>query len=294
MTARIFILLIFNQALAWRHPPALFIEKFANVHQLNMIVTYIPDNSASDWMEWHSNHQKIQKNSRIKQMSYKSQSNDVECITNDNELHIYIQNDDDLERSLDIFKQIYSKRQREDHEFWLLDVSSWKGLEDIVKLLENMPLDLDDNLFLYSFEDEEETLRIWEFYEIHSSRPRKILEYGRWNKLEGLSLVPETKWVRRKDLEGINLRALTLKYPPYVTRLTPINEAGDEYKFEGLVADFFHNLQTILNFTYTLRQPPDGAWGSLRSNGSWNGMIGELNTQKADIGSRHYDGRPYK
>ena len=73
MTPRIFILLILNQALAWRHPPALFIDEFANVHKLNMIVTYISDNSASDWMEWHSNHQKIQKNSRIKQMSYKSQ-----------------------------------------------------------------------------------------------------------------------------------------------------------------------------------------------------------------------------
>ena len=135
MTKIIFIVLIINQALAWRHPPTLFIDEFTNVHRLNMIVTYIPDNSTSDWMEWHSDHQKIQRNSRIKQMSYKSQEYDIKCITNDNELHIYIPNDNDLETSLEIFKQIYSKRQREDHEFWLLDVSSWTVLEDIVNRL---------------------------------------------------------------------------------------------------------------------------------------------------------------
>jgi hypothetical protein len=40
-----------------------------------------------------------------------------------------------------------------------------------------------------------------------------------------------------------------------------------------------------MNFTYTLRKPPDGKWGSLQSDNSWNGMVGLLANQTADIGN---------
>ena len=275
----------FKEVFAWKHPPAMFIDEFANIHSLNMIVIYIPGNLSSDWKEWNSNLLRIQKTkTKIKSISYIKQALDNDYLFNDKELHIYIPNKEDLEISLQIFIQTYSTRQRDDHEFWLVDVSSWNALEDIVRLLENMPLDLDDDLYLYSFENKKENVKIWEFYEIHFSRPRKMFEYGIWNEIDGLSLVPHTKWVRRRDLEGINLRTLTLKYAPYITELKPINEAEDEYEFEGLAADFFYNLQSILNFTYTITKPADGAWGSLQTDGSWNGMIGELHTQKADLG----------
>ena len=48
------------------------------------------------------------------------------------------------------------------------------------------------------------------------------------------------------------------------------------------VTHFF--LQDIMNFTYTLRKPPDGQWGSLTKNGTWTGMVNELLHKKADIG----------
>ena len=60
-----------NEVFAWKHPPALFIDEFANVHSLNMIVIYIPENLSSDWMEWNSNLQRIQKTkTRTKSISY--------------------------------------------------------------------------------------------------------------------------------------------------------------------------------------------------------------------------------
>ena len=43
-------------------------------------------------------------------------------------------------------------------------------------------------------------MKIWEFYEIHPSRPRKLKEYGKWNS-NGLVLAKETKWIRRRNLE---------------------------------------------------------------------------------------------
>ena len=39
-----------------------------------------------------------------------------------------------------------------------------------------------------------------------------------------------------------------------------------------------------MNFTYKLKRPLDGQWGSLKDNGQWTGMIKELLLKEADIG----------
>ena len=57
-----------------------------------------------------------------------------------------------------------------------------------------------------------------------------------------------------------------------------------DYGIDGLFPDVWHSLQEILNFTYTLNTPPDNKWGSLQSNGQWNGMIKELRQKRIDIG----------
>ena len=46
------------------------------------------------------------------------------------------------------------------------------------------------------------------------------------------------------------------------------------------IISFFQNL---LNFTYKLRPPPDRQWGAKRADGSWTGIIGELDEKRADI-----------
>ena len=43
-------------------------------------------------------------------------------------------------------------------------------------------------------------------------------------------------------------------------------------------------LQSTLNFTYVIKKPKDNVFGSLSSNGSWSGIIGDLKNKKADIG----------
>ena len=39
-----------------------------------------------------------------------------------------------------------------------------------------------------------------------------------------------------------------------------------------------------MNFTYTLRKPSDLKWGNQKPDGSFNGMIGELEKHNADMG----------
>ena len=115
---------------------------------------------------------------------------------------MFILNDFDLDHSIDQFVHLYSLRQQSNHEFWLLDVSNFKNENKITEYLQNLPLDLDDDLFLYTTSMNHLTeLSIWEFYEIHSSLPRKLNFYGNWNINDGLNISKEIKWNRRKNLE---------------------------------------------------------------------------------------------
>ena len=144
-------------------------------------------------------------------------------------LNIYIPDDSNLEKSIDYFVKLYSMRTRSDREHWLLDVSSLvnigiipdeendSSLNNAIENLKDLPLDLDDDLFFYSHDNHHhsnnnkkddnnlgaEFISIWEFYEIHPSRPRKLKPYGQWNSSaeKQLSLTKESKWNRRRDLE---------------------------------------------------------------------------------------------
>ena len=39
-----------------------------------------------------------------------------------------------------------------------------------------------------------------------------------------------------------------------------------------------------MNFTYELRMSPDKKFGNIKKDGSYNGMIGELEKHNADMG----------
>ena len=61
------------------------------------------------------------------------------------------------------------------------------------------------------------------------------------------------------------------------------NKDGYATLKEGIFVDLFLELQDVLNFTYTSYEPTDKQWGSLRADGTWTGVVGELDTKKADI-----------
>ena len=88
----------------------------------------------------------------------------------------------------------------------------------------------------------------------------------------------------------------------------------DEYTMEGSLAEIFFVLQVngystvshckhvsytfafkdVLNFSYSLKKPPDGQWGAKQADGSWNGMINLLQTKQADIGLKKLDSLYFK
>lgn len=45
---------------------------------------------------------------------------------------------------------------------------------------------------------------------------------------------------------------------------------------QGYCIDLLKELARSLKFTFDIYLTPDGKYGAIRKNGSWNGMIGEL------------------
>ena len=43
------------------------------------------------------------------------------------------------------------------------------------------------------------------------------------------------------------------------------------------------SLQELMNFTYTVIEPPDGQYGALQPDGTWSGMVKLLANQDIDI-----------
>ena len=44
------------------------------------------------------------------------------------------------------------------------------------------------------------------------------------------------------------------------------------------------SLQELMNFTYTAIEPPDGQYGALEPDGTWNGIVKLLANQDIDVG----------
>ena len=55
-------------------------------------------------------------------------------------------------------------------------------------------------------------------------------------------------------------------------------------RYEGFNVDLIEEISQILGFNYTIKLVADGNYGSFdKVKGEWSGMIGELQSQKADL-----------
>ena len=120
------------------------------------------------------------------------------------ELHFFISKDFDLPKSLESFVHLYSLRNDWSQEHWILDVLGSKSINDSIGYLKNLKLDLDDDLFLLTYDINHKhsvEVNIWEYYEIHSSVSRKVIHLGGWNPAYGLNITKLDKWTRRTNLE---------------------------------------------------------------------------------------------
>ena len=124
------------------------------------------------------------------------------------------------------------------------------------------------NSQVYSFHEVAGMIKIKEHYNI-GNQSQTIQSIGRWQNSK-LFLTYQSLLERRKNLNGLQIRAETLSEYPY-------NFDVLDGKITGIIGDLWHGIiEPSLNFTTTISSPPDGNWGSVNEDGSWNGMVGGL------------------
>ena len=61
------------------------------------------------------------------------------------------------------------------------------------------------------------------------------------------------------------------------------SESNKYRNYWGYEIDMLVNTAKVLNFTYTIENPPDGSWGHIKADGSWNGMVYHISQNIVDL-----------
>ncbi|XP_064111241.1 probable glutamate receptor [Macrobrachium nipponense] len=69
----------------------------------------------------------------------------------------------------------------------------------------------------------------------------------------------------------------------WVPHIAVTEDANGKITISGPMANLLNALAKSLNFQYVLVRPPDGAWGIPSPSGDWNGMIGMVKRNEADL-----------
>ena len=103
---------------------------------------------------------------------------------------------------------------------------------------------------------------------------------GRWSKIEGLTIRTPNIWDRRTDFGGQTIRVTSKTY----VGLSFLKYEGSNITGGGgYFIEPVYYLGKKLNFTPKFLGSVDGKWGGMDGNGTWNGMVGMLVKDQADI-----------
>ena len=124
---------------------------------------------------------------------------------------------------------------------------------------------------------------LWEVYRIGNKSPIEYVKIGKWSLDRRLELTPTAKWHRRGNLKLHHFNFTALPETPFMITIKE-NPYTGIYETVGAFADLIDLYARTMNFTFTLKPPPDNAWGGKQPDGSWNGMMKLVVDQKVDIG----------
>ena len=126
------------------------------------------------------------------------------------ELHIYILDSYNVQKSIKCLEKKTKERTRRDKEFWFIDISAFQTTGNASSMLNTLSLDVDDDVFLFMF-TENDSARIWEIYKLSPEKDLIIKDFGKWATEIGLKLTNLEKWHRRSDL-AVSTIIFSLRY----------------------------------------------------------------------------------
>lgn len=111
-----------------------------------------------------------------------------------------------------------------------------------------------------------------------------LTKIGTWTTKYGVNMTEspiENKKEIEKKLSNSTLRVVTKLELPYVGNKTNLDGTVE---YEGFAIDLLNAIAEELHFNYTITIVKDGQYGGEDpKTGKWNGMVGELIDQKADL-----------
>ncbi|XP_019902615.2 glutamate receptor ionotropic, delta-1 isoform X2 [Esox lucius] len=107
-----------------------------------------------------------------------------------------------------------------------------------------------------------------------------IQKLATWDSIRGLNGSLKESRIEN-GMQGITVKVVTLLEEPFV--MVAENILGQPKRYKGFSIDVLDALARLLGFKYEIYQVADGKYGSPTFNGSWNGMIGELISKRADM-----------
>ncbi|KAM9394287.1 glutamate receptor ionotropic, delta-2 [Pholidichthys leucotaenia] len=124
------------------------------------------------------------------------------------------------------------------------------------------------------------------FYEILGTnygedRGRGVSRLATWDPLHGLNGTLTDRKLEN-NMRGVVLRVVTVLEEPFV--MVSENVLGKPKKYQGFSIDVLDALSNYLGFKYEIYVAQDHKYGSLQSDGQWNGLMGELVYKRADVG----------
>ncbi|CAK8683546.1 unnamed protein product [Clavelina lepadiformis] len=126
---------------------------------------------------------------------------------------------------------------------------------------------------------------------IFSLGPKGMRSVGRWmdQNGKGLGVLEFTDDIHElheptKELKNRTLTITTIIEEPYVTLKKNWKQFEGNDRYEGFCIDLLQAINSITPIKYRIKIVSDGQYGSKNeTKGIWNGMIGELKYQKADM-----------
>ncbi|XP_061672573.1 glutamate receptor ionotropic, delta-2 isoform X2 [Syngnathoides biaculeatus] len=112
-------------------------------------------------------------------------------------------------------------------------------------------------------------------------RGRGVSRLATWDPVHGLNGTLTDRKLEN-NMRGVVLRVVTVLEEPFV--MVSENVLGKPKKYQGFSIDVLEALSNYLGFKYEIYIAPDHKYGSLQSDGQWNGLMGELVFKRADVG----------
>ncbi|KAM6956861.1 LOW QUALITY PROTEIN: glutamate receptor ionotropic, delta-1-like [Aplochiton taeniatus] len=109
---------------------------------------------------------------------------------------------------------------------------------------------------------------------------KDVKRLATWDSTRGLNGSLKENRIEN-GMQGVTLKIVTLLEEPFV--MVAENILGQPKRYKGFSMDVLDALAKVLGFKYDVYQVADGKYGAALANGSWNGMMGELISKRADL-----------